>query len=120
MTNSNNYPFLTKSQLKDRISSDDEFVAACVLVMQSRQTDDEQEVRETRWKNRRGWMSSHAVRGGKLASKIESGEALSEEELDQARKMLLSYSKQLASHFRALAIEANPALKDAGSVFGVC
>ena len=118
MANSNNnYPFMTKKQIAARIEEDAAFVQECVLVMQARQTEDEQEVKETRHKNRRGWMSSHAVNGGKLADKIAAGEALSEEEVGKAQGMVCRYTKQLAAHFRAAAIVANPDLADAASIF---
>jgi hypothetical protein len=113
----NNYPFMTKRQIAERIDSDPEFVKECVLVMQARQTQDEQEVRETKHKNRRGWMSSHAVNGGKLADKLACGEDLSEEELGKAQGMVCRYTKQLAAHFRAQAIEANPDLAETARVF---
>lgn len=119
MASSNNYPFQTKAQIKDRLSFDDSFVLACVLVMDARQTEDEQESRETKWRNRRGWMSSHAVHGSRIAALVRSGEDLSEEDSRRAREMVSRYTKQLASHFRQVASEEDPSLKEAGSVFGV-
>ena len=119
MTNQNLYPFATKARIKERITLDDEFAVACVAILNSRQTEDEQEIRETRYKNRRGWASSHAVRGGKLADKISSGEELSSEDLTLARTLVSSYTKQLAAHFRAEALESNPELADQAKVFGV-
>jgi hypothetical protein len=116
---SNNYPFQTKAAIKDRLSIDDAFVLECVLVMDARQTEDEQEAHETKWRNRRGWMSSHAVHGGRIAALIRSGDDLSEEDADRARGMVLRYGKQLAAHFRQVATEEDPSLKEAGSVFGV-
>jgi hypothetical protein len=115
----NNYPFLTKAAIKDRLAVDSEFVLQCVLVMDARQTEDEQESRETKWRNRRGWMSSHAVHGGRIAALVRSGEELSAEDADRARGMVLRYSKQLAAHFRQAAQEEDPSLAEAGSVFGV-
>jgi hypothetical protein len=117
MANSNNYPFMTKKQIAARIETDLDFVQECVLVMQARQTEDEQEVKETRHKNKRGWMSSHAVNGGKLADKLAAGEALTDEELGKAQGMVCRYTKQLAAHFRAAAIVANPDLEAVAEVF---
>jgi hypothetical protein len=97
---SNNYPFLTKKQIKEQIATDDSFVLECLGVMHSRQTEHEVDSKTTKDRNKRGWMSSHAVRGTELALKVIGGESLTEEELDKARTMVGSYSKQLASHLR--------------------
>lgn len=114
-----NYPFQSKAQIKDRLGTDDAFVIQCVLVMHGRQTEAEQEAKTTQARNKQGWMSSHAVRGTKLAQKILSGEALSAEELGLARKVVSSYSKQLASALRAETLRARPELQAVAAVFGV-
>lgn len=116
---SNNYPFLTKKQIKEQIATDDDFVVQCLTVMHSRQTEHEQTEKTTKDRNKRGWMSSHAVRGTELALKVESGETLDEEELAKARTMVSSYSKQLASHFRQAKLAEEPELRETAAVFGV-
>ena len=119
MANQNNYPFQTKANIRSLIDTDTDFAQECILVMQARQTADEQESKSTKHKNHRGFMSSHAVNGGKLAGKISSGEILTEEENIQAQGIVCRYTKQLASHFRAQAIEASPDLAEAAAVFSV-
>jgi hypothetical protein len=116
---SNNYPFLTKAQIKQQIAEDDSFVVECLVVMHNRQTQHEQDAKTTQDRNKRGWMSSHAVRGTELALKVLGGEDLSEEELGKARVMVGSYSKQLASHFRQARLAEEPALAATAAVFGV-
>jgi hypothetical protein len=116
---SNNYPFLTKKQIKEQIAEDDDFVVQCLTVMHSRQTEEEQADKTTKSRNKRGWMSSHAVRGTELALKVLGGETLDEEELAKARTMVASYSKQLAAHFRQARLAEEPDLAEAAAVFGV-
>ena len=116
---SNNYPFLTKKQIKEQIATDDNFVVQCLTVMHSRQTEHEVDSKTTKDRNKRGWMSSHAVRGTELALKVDEGEVLEGEDLDLARKMVGSYSKQLAAHFRQARLAAEPELAETAAVFGV-
>ena len=116
---SNNYPFLTKAAIKESIATDDAFVLKCLVIMDDRQTEDEQASHETKWRNKMGWMSSHAVNGGKLADLVRNGDDLDEEQLEKARGIVCKYSKQLASHFRTAAKDADPELAEAGATFGV-
>lgn len=110
------YPFLSKAQIAARLAADDSFVLECLQIMDGRQTNDEREDKTTRWKNRCGWMSSHAVNGTKLALAAREG-TLTDEQMGAARAMVSRYTKQLAAHFRGLAIEANPDLAEAARVF---
>jgi len=104
----NNYPFATKKQIKIRLEEGDiAYVFEALLVLDGRQTDDEREVKDTIYKNRMGWMSSHASRGTNLASKVALKEELTEEEEAQARAMVCRYSRQLAEYYR------NKQLRDA-------
>lgn len=115
----NKYPFITKNTIKSLLAADDGAVIAALLILQERQTEHEKATRTTKDRNRRGWMSSHAVTAGKLADKVAASETLTAEEIATARGMVSRYSTQLASHFRALAIEADPTLAEQGAVFGV-
>jgi hypothetical protein len=120
MTNSNNYPFLSKAQIVAKLESEPDFVKQACLILTSRQTEDELASHDTKWKNRRGWMSSHAHFGTACAEKIARDEELTDAELAKLTGMVCKYRKQLAAHFRAEALEANPDLADAGKIFGVC
>jgi hypothetical protein len=113
----NLYPFLSKNQIKARIVSDVVFAMECAQIMTSRQTDYEQEAKTTVNKNRRGWMSSHAVFGTTATNKLRQGEELEPHEVARLQEMVSHYGKQLASHFRAEAIEKNPELKAIADVF---
>lgn len=110
------YPFVTKSQLKARIEGDDAFMLQCLAVLYSRQTSHEQDTKSTQDRNRRGFMSSHAVNASTLAVKAV-GEGLTEEETSKARGIVCRYTKQLAAHFRQEAIASDPALAEAARVF---
>lgn len=114
----NSYPFLTKTEIRNRIASGEApFIVECLLAIANRQTEDEHDAKATRWKNRRGFMSSHAVNGTKLADKALSGEAFSEEDLGKAGSMVSHYTKQLAAHFRQKAVAEDPELEAAARLF---
>lgn len=115
--NSNLYPFMTKNQIKAKIASDTAFALQCLAIMDGRQTDDEKEIKDTVYKNRRGWMSSHAKKGTELAAKAAGGEALTDAEIGEVQALTSRYTKQLAAHFRNAAIEANPDLKAQSACF---
>lgn len=104
------YPFATKAQLKARLDAEPSFVLQALLILDGRQTIDERETLETKYKNRVGWMSSHAVWGTKLASKVANGQELEPEEFDRAQAMVCRYTRQLAEHYRRKEIARNPEL----------
>jgi len=116
MTTQISYPFLSKAQIAARLAADTAFMLECLQIMYSRQTSFEQEAKETRERNRRGFMSSHAVNGSLLAVKAKA-EGLSEEETEKARGIVSRYTKQLASHFRQEAVRENPALQAVATLF---
>ena len=112
------YPFMSKGQIALRIQEDDGFMLSCLQTMFDRQTAHEQDTNSTKESNRRGFMASHAENGTLLAKKAQF-EGLTTEETDKARSIVARYTKQLASHFRDLAIEANPSLAAIGKLFSV-
>ena len=98
---SNSYPYVTKGQVKDRLESDADFRIEALLVLYRRQTTDEQEAKDTKHKNRRGFMSSHAVHGTRIAELVISGAEISDEDQAKLDGIVVRYSKQLAGHYRA-------------------
>lgn len=111
-----NYPFESKAQI---LAAQEDF-AVCkghLLSLYAAQTDDEQKDEDTKFKNRRGFMSSHAVTGSKLAVKVKSGEELTEEEEGKVRNIVARYGKQLAAFAREAKIAANPELKAIADIF---
>ena len=97
----NSYPYVTKSQVAERLSQDADFRVAALLVLYRRQTEDERDEKDTKYKNKRGFMSSHAVNGSRLAEKVISGEELSGEEQEKVDCIVGRYTKQLTGHYRA-------------------
>jgi hypothetical protein len=111
-----NYPFATKAQILAS-QADFEVCKRHLITLFQAQTADEQESQDTKYKNRRGFMSSHAVTGSQLASKVISGEELTEEEVEKVRTIVSRYSRQLAAFSREAAIAANPELKKIAEIF---
>lgn len=111
-----NYPFATKAQI---LASQADFSVCLEHLGQlyDAQTSEEQDAKDTRVKNARGFMSSHAVTGSTLAVKARSGEALTDEEQDKVRSIVCRYGKQLAAFSRAAAMAANPELKKIAEIF---
>jgi hypothetical protein len=111
-----NYPFETKAQI---LASQADFSTCLEHLGQlyDAQTSEEQDAKDTRVKNARGFMSSHAVTGSTLAVKARSGEELTPEEQDKVRQIVKRYGKQLAAFSRKAAMEANPALKAIAEIF---
>lgn len=118
MSNSGNlYPFVTKAQIKEQLASDPQFRIQAMAILHTLQTEHEQATRTTLNKNRQGFMSSHAVKGCKVAEKIKAGEKLTAEDMEVVDTMAPRYSRQLATYFRAKAIADDPALAKTAALF---
>lgn len=112
-----NYPFLTKAQIAANIEADFSFACQVICILHDRQTSFEQEQKTTLNKNRRGFMSSHAVHGSRIAELLKSGAALSPEDADRVAEIAPRYTKQMAEHFRNEAIAADPTLAEKAACF---
>jgi hypothetical protein len=111
-----NYPFQSKAQILAR-QSDLSVALEHLAIINGFQTTDEQGNKVTKYKNRSGFMSSHAANGTRICEKHAAGEPLTDDEVALARKIAGSYGRQLALHFRELAIEANPELAKIAEIF---
>jgi hypothetical protein len=116
MASSSGYLFVTRKQLVVRLGSEPAFVAECAAVLQART---EQRAAGSAppgkpW----GWMSSERVVAGRLTAKSKIG-MLSEEEESKLTALVSRYARQLADHFRALALQENPGLSVSAEKFGV-
>jgi len=117
-TKSNNkYPFTTKREILAQLETDATFREQCMLILHARQTSDEQESMSTKYKNARGFMSSHAVNGTRIAKALMSGEALSDEDVVLMDSMVKRYTKQLAAHFRTEQLKNQPELAEETACF---
>lgn len=110
------YPFVTKAQIAASLQ---DFGVACaaMVILFERQTAFEQETASTLNKNRRGFMSSHAVHGTRIAKALKAGEALSEEDAARVLAIAPRYTRQLAEHFREVALQQDPTLAEKASCF---
>lgn len=111
------YPFLTKAQIGARIESDFGFACEVIGILYQRQTQHEQDTKSTLSKNRRGFMSSHAVHGSRIAQLLASGSPLNDEDKARVAEIAPRYTKQMADHFRAEAIRENPELEAQAACF---
>jgi hypothetical protein len=115
-TTKKSYPFLTKAQIA-LMAADFTFCCEAMVILFDRQTRHEQDTSSTLNKNRRGFMSSHAVHGTRIAKALKAGEPISEEDVPRVLAIAPRYTKQLADHFRQLALEADPALAAKAACF---
>jgi len=111
-----NYPFETKAQIL-AAQEDFEVCKRHLVTLYQAQTADEQDEQNTKFKNRRGFMSSHAVNGSKLALKVIGGEEITDEDVVAIRGIVCRYGRQLAAFSREAAIAANPELKAIADIF---
>lgn len=116
MASSSGYPFVTRCEIQARLGCEPAFMKECASILQART---EQRTAGSAppgkpW----GWMSSERVVAGRLTAKSKIG-MLSEEEEFKLTALVSRYSKQLADHFRSIAIAENPALSAAAEKFGV-
>jgi len=113
----NLYPFVTKATIKSQLETDPDFRVQAMAILHTLQTEHEQATKSTLNKNRQGFMSSHAVKGSKVAEKIKAGEKLTEEDWRVVDSIAPRYSRQLATYMRAKAIAENPALAQTAALF---
>ena len=110
------YPFTSRKQITSRILTDQTFARECAIVLQAR-TDERDAGRAPAGKPW-GWMSSQKATASKIVAKLRAGMLSSAEEA-KLRKMIASYGRQLADHFRTLEIRRRPELAEVARVFGV-
>ena len=116
-TTGNLYPFVTKAQIKARLLSSFEYRCEAIVLLHTLQTAHEQATLSTLNRNHQGFMSSHSVKGSKVAMKIKAGEPLTIEDVETVDRIAPRYSRQLATFARAQAIANDPALAEVARVF---
>jgi hypothetical protein len=114
-----NYPFKTKAQFAQELSSSYESRCAAMVQVYELQTAEEQAAGTTTASNGRGFMCSHAVNGTRIAKALIAGEELSATDAVLVDTIAPRYAKQLAALAREAALAADPSLADAAKVFGV-
>ena len=114
---SNLYPFESKKSIAAKLASDPEYRKSAIVLLFNLQTQYEQETRSTLVRNHRGFMSSHAVHGTRIAKRIIAGETLSDEDTARMDSIVCHYTKQLAAEGRRAALAENPALASVAKLF---
>lgn len=110
------YPFLTRAEIQRRLASDAAFVHECARILQERTT--ERLARRAPADGAWGWMSSETVVARKLVARLEAG-PLSAADDAKLSKLVGRYSRQLAEHYRGLALRERPELAEVAARFGV-
>lgn len=120
------YPFRGKNQVKKDLNEEgprgDQVRTVAIALLVHMQTEDERTARDTKHKNKRGLMSSHAWHGTRIGQEIIAGASLADlepEDQDRVSKYARVYSKQIAAALRAYAVSQEPELEvSAASFFG--
>lgn len=94
------------------LATNDRAVERAILVLYSRQTEDEQMSKNTRHRNGRGFNSSEARKGSYMAKWVESGKHLSGQWLIDARTIAINHIGQLVEE-ATLKMEREQAQKQA-------
>ena len=77
--------------------NNDQAVQQVLIDLYNQQTKDEQGYHQTRYANSKGFSSAHARLGSLYAEKVISGQSLTKEQIEQARKIALHYVKQIVN-----------------------
>jgi len=115
----NLYPFKTKAQIKSELEGNLEKCECAIALLFQKQTEWEQSASATKDRNRVGFMSSHAVRGSRIARAVLAGEPLNDADALWCLETAPRYTRQLAIFEREAALEENPALAPLAKVFGL-
>lgn len=83
--------------------NNDQAVKQALIDLYNQQTKDEQGYHRTRYANSKGFSSAHARLGSLYAEKIIRGQGLTQDQIEQARRIALHYVKQIV----ALKVEDN-------------
>lgn len=125
------YPFIGEKGVRAALERDEELKIANAVLMFHLQTEFEQATKETKDKNRRGFMSSHATTGTKLVQALLNGEMGDEDKEYKVDGLALvgstsflrhvggRYAKQLSVALRVWAIRREPELGITAQMFSV-
>jgi hypothetical protein len=111
------YPFLSQKAIKPVLEQDFALQTLAVQLLHALQTEDEQLKRDTKERNRCGFMSSDAWHGSRIAEALNAGALLSDEDTARVSKIACKYSKQMSVQLRRLAIMRDPKLAGLAAVF---
>ena len=115
----NMYPFVGAKAVKAKLESSREARELAFVTLFHLQTEFEQEKQETKDRNKRGFMSSHAWHGSRIAKAMIAGETLSDEDSARIDEYAVRYSKQMTAALRSQAIADEPELGVTARQFSV-
>lgn len=113
------YPFVGQNACRAALKESAELQRLMMVALWHCQTEQEKVRRDTEEDNKRGFMSSHAWHGSRIAEAIASGKELAPEDQDRVAKYSVVYAKQLAAMLRSYAIGLEPELGVSARVFGI-
>ena len=125
------YPFVGEKTVRAALEADENLRIANAFLMFHLQTEFEQATKETKDKNRRGFMSSHAGTGTKIVQAMLDGGTLDPDQEYKVDGLRLigheaflrhvggRYAKQLSVSLRVLAIQREPELGVTAQMFSV-
>lgn len=73
----------------------DGFLERCILLLYENQTDDEQSLKNTIYKNYMGFNRPDSFKLSRMAERLKKGKRLGRKSLKEGRKRLLKYAGQL-------------------------
>lgn len=94
-TNANAMSMYTKEFIQAKLSNDVRWIERAVLVLFSRQTDDEQTNKVTRWENGRGFNSSDSRYLTYVSNYLLGGRHLSGRHLEKVSAKMPKYWRQI-------------------------
>jgi len=115
----NLYPFKTKAQIREELEGNLEKCEMAIALLFQKQTEWEQSTSATKDRNRVGFMSSHAVRGSRIAKAVLAGEPLNDSDAVWTLATAVRYTRQLAIFAREEAMAEDPNLAPLARVFGL-
>lgn len=113
------YPFAGQNACRAALKENADLRRLMIVALFHCQTEQEKARRDTEEDNKRGFMSSHAFHGSRIAEAIIKGDALAPEDQERVEKYAPVYAKQLAAMLRSYAIGLEPELGVSARVFGI-
>ena len=111
------YPFLSQKAIKPLLETSLPLQMLAIQLLHDLQTEDEQAKRDTKERNRCGFMSSDAWHGSRIAEMLNADAMLDGDDLARVPRIASKYSKQLSVQLRRLAIMRDPKLAGLAAVF---
>ena len=113
------YPFIGEKAVRKALQEDYDLQELVVCMLFHLQTQSEQDTRDTKEKNKAGFMSSDAWHGTRIAQKLVLGEILEHDEIERVQKISVKYAKQTTVQLRRVAMLEDPKLASYAAVFSI-